>query len=174
MSNNVDNKEFGKLNTDVELNVCILENIILKLNPRKKVEICSKILNRCLQKIVKREKSTERLCFATGLSSGNVAYWDVNQNLCYFTNKAHDKAIKCIMNFNENFLITGSLDCTVKLWDSKKLSSKPLKIYKGHVMAILCLLKIDEKRFVSGSNDHTIMLWNIDKDKCERKIAGST
>jgi len=174
MSNNEQSKEFDKLNTDEILNGYIFENIVRSLNPRDKAKISTKIFNRHLQEIVKREKSMERLCFATGLSNGNVAYWDVNQSLCYFSYKAHDKAVKCIMSFNENRLVTGGLDCIVKLWDSTNLSNKPIRIYKGHTEAILCLLKIDEKRFVSGSNDHTIMLWNIDKDKCERKIAGST
>ena len=174
MSNNGENtEEYSKI-TEESIDLYVFEKIVLKFNPRERVKICSKILNENLQQIVKREKFIERIHFATGLSSGEVAYWDVNQNLRYHSYKAHDKAVKCIMTFNDDLLVTGSLDCTVKLWDSTNLNEKPLKIYKGHTEAILCLLKIDEKRFVSGSNDHSIRLWNIESDECERRIKGST
>jgi WD40 repeat protein len=174
MKNNGENSVLYSKITEESIDFYIFEKIVLKFNPRDRVKICSKILNRDLQEIVKREKFTERLQFATGLSSGEVAYWDVNQNLRYHSYKAHDKAIKCIMTFNDDLLVTGSIDKYVKLWDSTKLTEKPIRTYKGHTEAICCLLKIDEKRLVSGSNDHSIRLWNIESDECERRIKGST
>jgi WD40 repeat protein len=174
INNNGENKELYSKITEESIDFYIFEKIVLKFNPRDRVKICSRILNRNLQEIVKREKFTERLHFATGLSTGEVAFWDVNQNLRYHSYKAHDKAIKCIMTFNDDFLVTGSNDCTVKLWYSTKFFEKPIRTYKGHTEAICCLLKIDEKRFVSGSNDHSIRLWNIESEECERRIKGST
>ncbi|XP_029444285.1 WD repeat-containing protein 86 [Rhinatrema bivittatum] len=58
------------------------------------------------------------------------------------------------------FLVTGSTDCTVKVWDVA--SGRCYRTLRGHSAAILCLvLDVPSKELFSGSMDYTVRRWNV-------------
>jgi len=65
---------------------------------------------------------------------------------------------------NNNTIISGSDDCTIKLWDRRLLGKQkePVGVLLGHMEGITHLCsKGDGRYFISNSKDQTIKLWDI-------------
>lgn len=61
---------------------------------------------------------------------------------------------------SRDFLVTGSTDCTVKVWWVS--SGRCHQTLLGHTGAVLCLiLDAPNRELFSGSTDYTIRTWNI-------------
>ncbi|XP_034615847.1 WD repeat-containing protein 86 isoform X4 [Trachemys scripta elegans] len=61
---------------------------------------------------------------------------------------------------SRDFLVTGSTDCTVKVWWVS--SGRCYQTLLGHTGAVLCLiLDAPNRELFSGSTDYTIRTWNI-------------
>ncbi|KAH7041377.1 WD domain-containing protein [Microdochium trichocladiopsis] len=67
------------------------------------------------------------------------------------------------------FMLTGSLDATMRLWDTA--TGKTLRPFFGHVEGIWALSG-DTLRFVTGANDATVKIWEPKAGKCERTFTG--
>ncbi|GMM35751.1 ubiquitin-binding SDF ubiquitin ligase complex subunit [Saccharomycopsis crataegensis] len=71
--------------------------------------------------------------------------------------EGHSDGILCLQ-FNHKILITGSYDCTVKVWDLK--TCKVIRTLVGHTRGVKTLV-FDDKKVITGSLDGTIMVWNL-------------
>ena len=71
------------------------------------------------------------------------------------TVKAHSSDITSII-INENKILSGSDDKTIKIWDLD--SGKLLNTLIGHTSSIHALT-IHNSKIISGSNDKTIKIW---------------
>ncbi|KAK7914531.1 WD40-repeat-containing domain protein [Apiospora marii] len=67
------------------------------------------------------------------------------------------------------FMLTGSLDNTLRLWDTA--TGKCLRTFFGHVEGIWGVCG-DSLRCVSGANDATVKVWDPRTGKCERTFTG--
>jgi WD40 repeat protein len=66
---------------------------------------------------------------------------------------------------HKDLLASGSLDCTLKLWDLQQ--GENISTLKGHTCPIRSVTFDPEGRIlVSGSEDGTIRLWDIDSGDC--------
>ncbi|KAJ3121722.1 hypothetical protein HK098_003454 [Nowakowskiella sp. JEL0407] len=82
--------------------------------------------------------------------------------------KGHEEAAYCVQ-FDDDKLVTGSRDSTIKVWDAK---SHQLRFtLAGHTSSVLCL-QFDSKYLISGSSDATIIIWDIASGKLLRTIMG--
>ncbi|KAF2820482.1 sulfur metabolite repression control protein-like protein SconB [Ophiobolus disseminans] len=70
--------------------------------------------------------------------------------------KGHTNGVMCLQ-FDNEILITGSYDATVKVWDIK--TGEVLRTLRGHTQGIRCL-QFDESKLITGSLDHSIKVWN--------------
>lgn len=80
------------------------------------------------------------------------------------TFKGHTNGVMCLQ-FDENILMTGSYDSTVKVWDIE--SGKEIRTIRGHTSGIRCL-QFDDTKLMTGSMDHTVRLWNWRTGECTR------
>lgn len=76
--------------------------------------------------------------------------------------KGHTNGIICLQ-FDENILITGSYDATIKVWDLE--TCKVIRTLRGHDRGIRCL-QFDDTKLISGSMDTTIKVWNWHTGEC--------
>ncbi|RMG41208.1 MAG: hypothetical protein D6725_01895 [Planctomycetota bacterium] len=61
------------------------------------------------------------------------------------------------------WIVTGSFDNTVRLWDARTLA--PVRTMSGHTKLVLCVAVSPDGRWIaSGSMDRTIRLWEIPRD----------
>ena len=66
-------------------------------------------------------------------------------------------------------LVSGSDDCTVKLWDLQ--TGGVVKTFSGHNGLVRSVsISVDCTRIASGSNDNTIRLWDIQTGECHQTI----
>ncbi|KAI6898477.1 WD40 repeat-like protein, partial [Hortaea werneckii] len=78
--------------------------------------------------------------------------------------KGHSNGVMCVQ-FDENVLITGSYDSTVKVWDIH--TGEALRTLTGHTSGIRCL-QFDDNKLMTGSLDSTLRLWNWRTGQCLR------
>lgn len=78
--------------------------------------------------------------------------------------KGHTNGVMCLQ-FDENTLITGSYDSTVKVWDIS--SGTCLRTLTGHTSGIRCL-QFDDRKLMTGSLDSTLKLWDWRTGECLR------
>ena len=76
----------------------------------------------------------------------------------------HQDRINCLIFSNDGkYVLTGSNDNTIKLWDVN--AAKELKTYIGHKDWITSITFLnDGEYFLSASNDNTVCLWNINQE----------
>lgn len=113
--------------------------------------------NCTLEKSYSLSKPVLSCCFfnnmlLAGLSDGSLVAADSNNTV-----KAHDSAIKSIQNFNNQFIITGSFDSTLKFWDLK--SSSPF-----HTIALsskVYAMDLKESVLVVALGDKTVVVYDM-------------
>lgn len=82
--------------------------------------------------------------------------------------RAHGADIHCVdwSGQNENFLLTGSADASVKLFDRRRVSSSGrsecVQIFRHHTEPVTCVQFCPEKNglFASGADDGLICVWD--------------
>ena len=78
-----------------------------------------------------------------------------------------------IISANGKFLVSGSDDCKIKIWNIKK--RKEEITFTGHTACVLSVaLSADGRFIVSGSHDHTIKVWNLPERREECTFTGHT
>ncbi|KAH8712014.1 F-box/WD repeat-containing protein pof1 [Phaeosphaeriaceae sp. PMI808] len=70
--------------------------------------------------------------------------------------KGHSNGVMCLQ-FDDQILVTGSYDATVKIWDIK--TGQEIRTLTGHTQGIRCL-QFDDSKLITGSLDNSIKVWN--------------
>lgn len=99
--------------------------------------------------------------------------WDarVGSNPVFKVEKAHDADLHCVdwNPHDENFILTGSADHSVCLFDRRNLTSggvgSPIHKFEGHKAAVLCVQWSPHKSSVFGSSaeDGFLNIWDFEK-----------
>ncbi|KAJ2817461.1 hypothetical protein IWW50_006161, partial [Coemansia erecta] len=80
--------------------------------------------------------------------------------------QAHADGILCVQ-FNEGYMITGSYDSKVHVWDAETFEL--VSELTGHTMPIRAL-EFDDCKLFSGSLDGTVKIWNYRDGTCIRTL----
>lgn len=84
--------------------------------------------------------------------------------------KGHRDSVMCLQ-FEDNILMSGSYDATVKIWDTD--TGEELRTLKGHTAGVRCL-QFDDTKLITGSLDRTIRIWNWRTGECISRYNGHT
>ncbi|KAL6585826.1 WD-40 repeat-containing protein msi4 [Orobanche minor] len=101
----------------------------------------------------------------------------VSKSLCSYLNnyagveKAHNADLHCVdwNSHDENYILTGSADNTVHMFDCRNLTSDgvglPVHKFQGHNAAVLCVQWSPDKSSVFGSSadDGLLNIWDYEK-----------
>ncbi|KAJ2464008.1 ubiquitin-binding SDF ubiquitin ligase complex subunit met30 [Coemansia sp. RSA 2322] len=80
--------------------------------------------------------------------------------------QAHADGILCVQ-FNDEYMITGSYDSKVHVWDAETLEL--VSELTGHTMPVRAL-EFDDCKLFSGSLDGTVKIWNYRDGTCIRTL----
>jgi phospholipase A-2-activating protein len=93
------------------------------------------------------------------LTSPNAVFTDVNvDEYCLVGHTANI----CTLDTLDNLIISGSWDCTAKVWD--KNTGEVLYDLKGHENSVWCAKFLNQHEFLTCSADRTIRKWNRNKE----------
>lgn len=106
--------------------------------------------------------------FATVSDDGCVAYWDLaspkTTEPLWQIDKAHSDAIRAVKfaENNENFMITGSYDHTIKVWDTRTIpESKNAAFVVDHGSPVEQILISSNDRFLFTAGGLTVKIWDL-------------
>jgi len=118
-----------------------------------------------------------------GSEDAKIKIWNLATKACVQVVSGHRDRVHCLVVLNENKIISGSWDCTIKLWKSlgnhSQLNTHPnfkcestLTGHKFYVIFV-AVIKITQE-FVSMSEDGTIKIWDINTLKCIKTMTKHT
>ncbi|KAF8924554.1 sulfur metabolite repression control protein-like protein SconB [Dissophora ornata] len=84
--------------------------------------------------------------------------------------RGHTDGVMCLQ-FDDSFLMTGSYDNTVKVWNIE--TGECLRTLTGHALCVRAL-HFDEAKLITGSMDRTLKIWNYHTGQCIRTLQGHT
>lgn len=114
-------------------------------------------------------ESCTRLVISTKKSNDTYAVeeYDFHSGKLVRSIDCHSGWITCLQFLNDNHVVTGSQDHSLKLWNLD--SGECVKQFAGHTAAVTCLQVLKRKttanapvRLVSGSQDGSIKIWDVD------------
>ena len=73
--------------------------------------------------------------------------------------QAHFACINSILTISNFFLLSASVDKTIKVWNQNSWTLN--STIKGHTGGVWCLVLLQNGFFASGSSDKSIVIWNI-------------
>ncbi|KAG0249200.1 hypothetical protein BG011_009514 [Mortierella polycephala] len=82
----------------------------------------------------------------------------------------HNDSVYCVQ-FDNNKIVTGSRDKTIKFWDLHKLVCT--HTLRGHTQSVLCL-QFNDNMMVSGSSDNTVIVWDMKTHQPISRLYGHT
>lgn len=92
-----------------------------------------------------------------------------NKNVSQFQYQVctdHKGSVNCMaLSDDGSVLVTGSDDCTARIWSTTTDSVECLGVLEGHEKYINCI-GIEDNFIVTGSADKTIRKWDISTCKC--------
>lgn len=83
--------------------------------------------------------------------------------------EGHSDGVLCCQYDNNNLLMTGSYDKTIKIWNVD--TGKLLRTLTGHTRGVRTLA-FDEQKLISGGLDGTIKVWNYRTGQCISTYTG--
>ncbi|MCL4136217.1 UNVERIFIED_CONTAM: hypothetical protein GTU68_051891, partial [Idotea baltica] len=94
------------------------------------------------------------------------------------TFEGHEEGVSCVQ-FDENRIVSGSHDNTIKVWNRRTNSQWSVQTLVGHSGMVRCL-HLADNRIVSGSADKTIKVWDVEETSswssitCKVTLVGHT
>lgn len=99
-----------------------------------------------------------------------IKVWNWQNGECIYTMFGHLEWVKCLCELEDEILVSGSEDYTIKVWKNYN----EIKTLTDHQNQVRALCKIDDHYFASGSFDNTIKIWDIENWKCFDTLIGHT
>jgi len=131
---------------------------------------CIKTIHAHKEKISCATELHNNHSFATGSYDNTIKIWNMQSNL------NNDKTIKeegnvlCILEFEENMLLSGTSKNNINLWNLMNLQL--FYTFKGHKSWVNNLTKINNRYFASCSNDHNVLIWDYHNKVCVKTLQG--
>ncbi len=101
----------------------------------------------------------------------NMSQSDISPSTIEFVTWDLNNSNTCILVISSKYIVTGSNNGTLKLWNLENIDKKYIKM-QGHIGEISCIKKLFDGRIVSGSHDGTLKIWDIESGKCEITLRG--
>ena len=84
--------------------------------------------------------------------------------------EGHSSYVRCVAVINDNTIVSGSDDNSLKIWDIK--SGEEIKSLTGHSDFVTCVSVIDENTIVSGSRDYSLKIWDVNSGEEIKILTG--
>ena len=117
----------------------------------------------CVTKILELKHNNK---IVSSLINGQIYIWDLLSKSIDYSINAHKSSIWSLIQLSNDFIVSGSSDKMIKIWNILDRHTEPFIKLKGHKGTIFCLGEIEKNKLLSGSEDRTIKLWDLVEKKC--------
>lgn len=125
--------------------------------------------------------SSHRNILVVGSWDNSLIFYDIEFGRVIDTLKGHEDAVSClVLSPSRQIIISGSWDCTAKVWRSYISGSKIkpaecLIVQLDHDSKVTCIdISRDEKLLASGTEDGEIFVWNMDTYNLQLTVKAHT
>lgn len=102
-----------------------------------------------------------------------LSVWDWGKKEIRISKRGHDGPITCCDLLNGQFIVSGSYDKTLKVWNYH--NGREIVTLFGHSEKVNdCIISNDGKMIVSASDDRTIKVWDWKQSKALLTLRGHT
>ena len=108
--------------------------------------------------------------FATGSYDNTIKIWNLQSNLNNNKSIKEEGNVLCLLEFEENMLLSGTNKNNINLWNL--LNLELCYTFKGHKSWVNNLTKINNIYFGSCSNDHNVFIWDYHNKMCVKALQG--
>ena len=127
----------------------------------------------CLCKINIESKAGDNLLI-TGSGGKTLKLWDLKRRRCKCTLTGHKNTVYCILSHSSGYLLTGSVDSTVRVWDINIITSGDMgnKTYSpiahipnGRGVGVQDLVELEDGSILSicrGSKTQGVRMWVLE------------
>ena len=108
------------------------------------------------------KKSLDNLKDEKNCFSGNFNFSEISHNykIQQTIEKSHEKLINGIFEIENNKILTGALDFTIKIFQEKNNKFENIKVIKGLCGAICCMTQLNDGSIVtSAANNNDMKIW---------------
>ncbi|KZC06439.1 Protein FAN, partial [Dufourea novaeangliae] len=134
-----------------------------------------------LSSCISYNTSSHRNVLVVGSWDNSLIFYDVEFGRVIDTLQGHEDAVSClVLSPSRQIIISGSWDCTAKVWQSyvsgpKIKPAECLIAQLDHESKVTCInISRDETLLVSGTEDGEIFLWNLDSYNLQFTAKGHT
>jgi WD40 repeat protein len=97
---------------------------------------------------------------AGSTDNGTILLWDINSENIIMKIDAHKQQINSLILFNNEYIISGSSDCSIRIWHETELFNQDYIELNGSAGSVTSLVDLNNNGvFVSGTENGLIILW---------------
>ena len=106
----------------------------------------------------------ENMKIVTGCNDGSISINSIDLNKkewkrIIYKENAHNDRVVSLCDLNDNRLVSGSDDKTIKVWNISMIELNQIKIIKEHNDTIWKIIPLSNLTFASCSSDGSVRIW---------------
>ena len=99
-----------------------------------------------------------------------VFYWDVVKGVTLRRFAGHFQRCNCVA-FGPDCVVSGSLDATVRIWDTRSNSTVPIQVLDQAKDAVTAVV-VNDKQIVTGSADGRVRTYDLRQGRSTTDVVG--
>lgn len=175
---------YGHTGNVTGLDVCSATSVIISASSDRSLRTWDMTSGRRLDTLYGHEGWVHAVAFSSagqravsGSGDKTVKIWDLGdargRGSCRTTLAGHDAGVTCVQLDDNNVLVSGSLDKTLRRYDLTESAAENCSVIKGTEQGVYCLQFV-RHGLASGGGDSLIRMHDMRTGLCHRTLAGHT
>lgn len=175
---------YGHTGNITALDLCTSTSVLISASSDRSLRTWDMSSGRRLDTLYGHEGWVHAVAFSSagqravsGSGDKTVKVWDLGdargRGSCRTTLAGHDAGVTCVQLDDENVLVSGSLDKTLRRYDLTESAAENCTVIKGTEQGVYCLQFV-RHGLASGGGDSLIRMHDMRTGLCHRTLAGHT
>jgi WD40 repeat protein len=173
---------YGHTGNVMGLDVCQATSVLISASSDRSLRTWDASSGRRLDTLYGHEGWVHAVAFSSagqravsGAGDKTVKVWDLGdargRGSCRTTISGHDAGVTCVQLDDDNVLVSGSLDKTLRRYDLSDNAQGNCTVIQGHEQGVYCLQFV-RHGLASGGGDSLIRMHDMRSGLCHRTLSG--